>query len=155
MQGWALYKYGKVQEAIDMLVEVLKERENLDATYYRSAPYIKKPAGWKNPSRCSKRAVSNLPTNYDIFFNYIKTLIAARQYQEVIAVLAETNYPQMELDPEIWNKLGLAYARTDQPAKAVEAYEQALALDERYPELNYNLGDVYQALASKNETIVS
>ncbi len=150
MQGWALYKDGMVQEAVDMLLEVLKERENLDATYYRLGAIYKETGRNEESLQVLKAGVSNLPTNYDIFSNYVKTLTAARQYQEVISVLTEKNYPQMELDPEIWNQLGLAYSRTDQPAKARDAYEQALALDERYPELNHNLGDVYQTLAIQN-----
>ena len=41
---------------------------------------------------------------------------------------------------QAWNYLGLAYHRTDQPAKAVAAYRKALALNQNLAEAHFNLG---------------
>jgi arylsulfatase A-like enzyme/Flp pilus assembly protein TadD len=147
IQGWDLYKKGRVSEATQILEQVLEERDNIDIAYYRLGTIYRENGRIEDCLKVLRAGVTHLPTNYDIFFNFIKNLLGVRRYSEVISMFRDAGYPQIEFDPEIWNNLGLAYARSNQYPQAVKAYEQALALDERYPELNHNLGDAYQALA--------
>lgn len=52
------------------------------------------------------------------------------------------------LQPILWNNLGLAYAKTNRPDDALNAYNQALQLDKNYIDAKYNLA--FAQLAKKD-----
>jgi choline-sulfatase len=73
---------------------------------------------------------------------------AQKNYREAARQLAKA----MELGLEeatLYNFLGICYSRTDQLAKAVKAYRQALEMDSGLAEAHLNLGYAYQRMGQK------
>ncbi len=67
------------------------------------------------------------------------------------------SFREVEFDPEVWNKLGIAYAKKGEFKEAIKAYEKGLSLDNRDPELYNNVGNVYYSfgLQTKDSYVLS
>lgn len=63
--------------------------------------------------------------------------------KEVITAISTRSFLQMDIDPEIWNFLGLAYWNKGNLENAQEAYEKSISLDNEYPISYNNLGSLY------------
>ena len=97
-----------------------------------------------------REGLSNVSGDYDIYRNYVKILVRARKYDEIIDNFHEDIYQEVSLDPEIWNNLGFAYSMKEQWDNAIAAYNRALSLDQNYAQVYFNLGEAYFSLAIKN-----
>jgi tetratricopeptide (TPR) repeat protein len=141
---------GKVGEAEQLLKNIIKERKDIGIAYFRLANlYL--DAGKKDEAiETLKLGLVNVPGDYDIYRSYIKILLRARKFDELIENFYEESYSAISVDPEMWNDVGLAYANTGQWDKAIEAYGRALSLDTKYVEAHFNLGDTFLSLASRN-----
>lgn len=53
-------------------------------------------------------------------------------------------------EADAWNNRGTAYAESNQPHRAIEAYEQAIRIWPNYGDAWYNLGMVLPTLTSRN-----
>jgi arylsulfatase A-like enzyme/Tfp pilus assembly protein PilF len=152
-QAMDLYSQGKTGPAIEILEGIIKERKDINIVYNRLAILYQKEKRLDKALEILKEGLKNLPSNYEIFGNYIKLLRAAGQPQEVVRLFGSARFPEAELDPEIWSNLGFAYARLGDSDKAVKAYEQALSLDSRYAEAYYNLGDTLYSQAVQKKSL--
>jgi tetratricopeptide (TPR) repeat protein len=65
-------------------------------------------------------------------YSYVTSLLSEGQNDEVIAVINACRLNQKEIDPEIWNFLGLAYWNKKQIPEAQRAYERSISLDKKY-----------------------
>jgi tetratricopeptide (TPR) repeat protein len=148
-QAVKLYQKGKVQEGIELLKKVIKEKKSLDSAYYNLAVLYEWEGRRKDALEVLKLGLENIPSSYELFFNYVSFLIKADFFEEVLRVFKEKRFPQMESDPELLNNQGLAYSRTGDLEKAIEIYEKALALDSQFPALHNNLGTAYLSLSLK------
>ena len=70
---------------------------------------------------------------------------AAQQYEIMVE-----HAPPSELLP-LYKTLGFLYTKSDQPEKAVSAYLSAANLDQKDPNLHYNLSALYERLGQQNE----
>lgn len=52
-----------------------------------------------------------------------------------------------------WYSLGIAYSKVDQPAKTIEAYQQALRINPEHAEAWFNLGCTYSKTGQSADTI--
>ena len=95
--------------------------------------------------------MEQFPSSYETFIDYIKTLNNASKYSQVIKAIDESDFTEIDLDPELWYQLGLAYLHLREYSQAIKAYEKTISLDPNYPEVFYNLGEIYLALALKSK----
>jgi tetratricopeptide (TPR) repeat protein len=72
-------------------------------------------------------------------------LIEAGRPDDAILLFESKSFPQVEVDPEIWNTLGIAYGTKKDFAKAIEAFEYAVSLDREYRFSYCNLGRAHLA----------
>jgi len=138
-----LYQAGKVEEAINLLREIITEKKDMDTSYLNLAKIYKEKGELKNALEVLRLALDHLPSSYEIFLTYVSYLLHASQYDVVIDVFEKKEYRRMRFDPEIWNSVGVAYLNRGELEKAVEAFEEAISLDGDYPVVYNNLGNVY------------
>ncbi|MGD2294756.1 MAG: sulfatase-like hydrolase/transferase [Candidatus Aminicenantes bacterium] len=146
----SLYLDGSADEAEEVLRDILIQRKDLGMAYVYLARILRETGQVKNALNVLLPGMKLLPANYDVFIEYIKTLLASGRTDEAIAAFGKAKFREMDLDPEFWNNLGVCYARKKDYDKAIKAYEQAYSLDNSYPQLLSNLGDVYYSLAIQN-----
>lgn len=151
VEAMDLYQKGKVQEAIQLLKWVISERKSLDNAYSNLAILYEKQGHIREALEVLELGFENVPSSYELFFNYVSLLTKAGRPEEIIKISSVKHFPQMENDPEFLNFLGVAYARTEDFAKAIEFYERGLALDNRYPALYNNLGMACFSLSLKTK----
>lgn len=140
-QGWKLVKEGQKDKGIDLLKEVIKERKEIDLAYKHLASIYQEAGDTEEAIIILEKGLDALPTNYDIFAEYIKVLVSAEQYDKAIEAFEKTSLREMEYDPEIWNNLGTAFAKKGRFQNAIEAFEMGLSLDEKHPEMYNNLAN--------------
>lgn len=145
-----LHKEGRTGEAIEILRNVLEKGKTLGIAYIRLSLLYMDQGKTDAALEILRQGLANVPYDYDLFLNYIKTLRHARMFEEVIENFHEESYREIRIDPEIWNIVGFAYAQKKEWDKAVEAYERALSLDDKYMEAHFNLGEAYFEQAVKN-----
>ena len=138
-----LYQAGKVEEAINLLKEIITEKKDMDTSYLSLAIIYKEKGELKNALEVLRMALDYLPSNYEIFLIYVSYLLSAGQYDAVIDVFEKKEYRRMRFDPEIWNSVGAAYLARREIEKAIEAFEEAISLDGDYPVAYNNLGNAY------------
>jgi len=143
MEAQALFRKGDAAAATKLLREILTEREDVDVAYTNLAAVYKAQGRIGDALEVLRLGVERLPDNYEIFLTRISFLTAAGRYPEVIRALESGTLPRQELDPEIWNELGIAYSRTGDPAEAEAAFEKALSLDPDHPAALANMGTLY------------
>ncbi|MBN2245102.1 MAG: tetratricopeptide repeat protein, partial [Candidatus Aminicenantes bacterium] len=139
----ALYQAGKKEQAVDKLKEILTEKMNIDTGYLNLAKIYKETGELGNALEVLQLALDNLPSSYEIFLTYISYLLQAQQYDQVTDIFENKEYHRMRFDPEIWNSAGAAYLNKGQLEKAVDAFKEAISLDQDYPAAYNNLGNVY------------
>ncbi len=150
-EAMVLYEKGKTKEGKELLEKVISEKKDMDMAYQRLAGIYKNEGNIKKGLEVLNLGLENNPTSYYIYSHYIRFLISARMYDEVISTFNEKSFPEIGVDPEIWNNLGAAYLNKDKFDKAIEAIEKALALDSKYAAAFYYLGEAYFFLAGRNK----
>lgn len=149
MRALELGQQGKIDEGIELLESVLKERKNVDTVYSSLAALYKEKGLMKEALGVLKLGLESLPSNYEIFLTYVSFLTSAGQYDEVIRVFGEKSLWKAEHDPEIWNSLGVAHANQGDLEKAITFFEKSLSIDNEYPDAFNNLGSAYLGIFMK------
>ena len=149
---WELFLEGKVYDAMNLVKEVITEREDVDIAYTNLAKMYKEQGKLKEALSVLQMGMEKLPSNYGIIITYVSFLNIAGQYEDILEVLNAKWLPQMEHDPEIWNYLGLAYSNAGNFEDALNALEQALSIDDEFAFAYRNIGNIYlsQFQNSKN-----
>lgn len=141
-KSWELFLEGKVDDAMNLVKEVITERPDVDIAYTNLAKMYKEQGMLKEAVAVLKLGLENMPSNYGVIITYVSFLNLAGQYEEILKILSDLWLPQMEHDPEIWNYLGLAYLNTGDFDKALTALEQALSIDEKFALAYRNIGNI-------------
>ena len=150
-EAMVLYGKGKIKEGKELLERVISEKKDMDIAYLRLAEIYKNEGNIKKALEVLNLGLENIPSSYYIYSNYNKFLIHSRMYDEVIRNFNEKSFPEIDIDPEIWNYLGVAYLKKKNFEKAIEALERALTLDSKYARAFFNLGEAYFYLSNKNK----
>ncbi|MCX6564815.1 MAG: sulfatase-like hydrolase/transferase [Candidatus Aminicenantes bacterium] len=145
-----LFEKGDTRGGIDLLREVIEKNKNLDSAYSNLALLYERQGRIQEALEVLKSGRTAIPSSYELFFNYVSFLEKARLFDEVVKAVGESDFEQVGSDPEMLNELGIAQARRGDLSKAVEIYEQALALDGKFPALYNNLGTAYLSLALRD-----
>ncbi len=156
-EGWKLYKKGQQDEGIKLLRNIIKERKDIDLAYKQLASIYQETGNTEEAIVILEKGLDALPSSYEIFTEYVKALISAQQHEKIISSFEKMNLREAEYDPEIWNDLGTAYAKTGYLNEAIKAFEMGLSLDDKHPELYNNLANACfsQGLQSKDTFIYS
>jgi len=147
MEAQALFRKGEAAAAAGVLRAILAEREDIDVAYTTLAAVYKAQNRIGDALEVLKQGAEKLPDNYEIFLTRVSFLTGAGRYAEVIETFESAALPRLDLDPEIWNELGIAYSRTGRAGDAEAAFERALALDPDHPAASANLGILFLARA--------
>ncbi|MBN2244836.1 MAG: sulfatase-like hydrolase/transferase [Candidatus Aminicenantes bacterium] len=147
--AWKLYQQGKNEEGIKLLKEIINERKDIDLAYKNLASIYQEAGNIDEAVDILEQGIEALPTNYEIFVEYMKVLITAGQYDKVISSFEKSSMREAEYDPVIWNHLGTAYAKKENFEEAIKAFEVGLSLDEKYPELYHNLANAHYSYGFK------
>ena len=142
-EAWELYKEGKQDAGIKLLKEIIEERRNIDLTYKILASIYQEKGNTKEAIVILEQGLKALPSNYEIFIEYMKLLISAQQYDKVVSSFKKMSIREAEYDPAIWNNLGIAYAKKSNFEEAIKAYKMSLSLDDKLPETNNNIANAY------------
>jgi tetratricopeptide (TPR) repeat protein len=145
-QAWSLYKDGKANEGIKLLLEIIKERKDIDMAYRRLADIYQEIGKTKEALTTLEQGFTTVPTSYETFLDYVEMLIEVGQYDRAIGLYDEMSFREVDFDPEVWNKLGTAQAKKGDFEEAIKAYQKGLSLDDRNPELHNNLGNAHYSL---------
>jgi len=149
-KSWELFMEGKTYEAVNLVKEVLTERQDVDIAYTNLAKMYKEQGKMKEALTVLKMGLEKLPSNYGIIITYVSFLNMAGQYDTILEFLKDMWLPQMEHDPEIWNYLGLAYSHTENFTKALTALEKALSIDNKFAFAYRSIGNIYLAKFKKS-----
>ncbi|KKN27362.1 hypothetical protein LCGC14_0865440 [marine sediment metagenome] len=142
-EAWELYKEGKQDAGIKILKEIIKERKDIDSAYKNLAFIYLGKGNTKEAIVILEQGLNALPSNYEIFIEYMRLLISAQQYDKVISSFKKMNIREAEHDPAIWNNLGIAYSNKSNFEEAIKAYKMSLSLDDKLPETNNNIATAY------------
>jgi len=140
-EAWELHKEGKPEAGIKLLKEIIEERKDIDLAYKNLSVIYQEKGNLKEAIVVLEQGLDACPSNYEIYIEYMKLLISARQYDKVISSVEEMSIREAEHDPAIWNNLGIAHAKKGNFEEAIKAYETGLSLDDKLPELNNNLAN--------------
>ncbi|UCE43080.1 MAG: sulfatase-like hydrolase/transferase [Candidatus Aminicenantes bacterium] len=151
-QAWEFFLDGKVRDGMDLVKEVITEREDIDIAYTNLARMYKEQGKLKDALSVLKTGMEKLPSNYGVIVTYVNFLNIAGQYEDIIEVLSDRWLPQMEHDPEIWNYLGLAYSNTGDFENALHALEQALSIDDKFALAFKNIGNIHLSQFQKSKS---
>lgn len=142
---------GKIDAGIKLLKRIIEERKDVDVAY-KNLAFIYSALGEETKAIDTlEQGLAALPSNYEILIEYMRMLISAEQYDKVLKSFEKANIREAEYDPAIWNNIGVAYAKKGNFEEAVKAYEMGLALDDKLPELNNNLGNAYLSFALESK----
>lgn len=90
-----------------------------------------------------------LPDDVDIVINLGGAYVMQGRYNKAVTVLEQATQIDAT-NPMLWTNLAAAYlgnldlSGPQQQARAIDAYERALALDPSAPNVHYNLGLIYK-----------
>ena len=136
-------KEGKQEAGITLLRGIIRERTNIDLAYKVLASIDQEKGNTEEAINVLEQGLKALPSNYEIFIEYMKLLLSAQQYDKVIGSFERTSMRESEHDPAIWNNLGAAYYGKGNYEEAIKAYKTGLSLDAKLPELFNNLANAY------------
>ena len=141
-----LCKEDKVQEGIDLLKEVITERKNVPVAYTNLAFVYRRLGRLNDALEVLKLGLESLPSNYDIFSDYVNDLFETGQYDTLIKLFEETNLRQMDYDPMLWIPLGNSYMIKGDFQNTLRAYDKSISIDKKFPLPYHNLGLLYYSI---------
>jgi arylsulfatase A-like enzyme/Tfp pilus assembly protein PilF len=149
MEALELFRAGKPREAAAALKEVIMAKKNISASYLNLALIYGSQKRLDDAIAVLRLGLEAMPENYDIYSQYIASLYEAGRYEEVVKAFGKGAPPQVELDPVIWNYIGLAHLKMGDTQKAQQAYEKSLSIDKEFAVTYNNLGVLYYSIFKK------
>jgi len=149
VKAFRLYKEGNAREAINLLKEVITERNCIGIAYKNLAQIYDEQDRLNDAIEVLELGLEAAPSYYEIFHAYVNLLMRAGRYDKVIEVINTQNSLQMEINPGIWSTLGLAYWSKGNLSDAKKAYEKSISMGSKLPVPFSNLGALYFFLYQK------
>ena len=143
VKATSLYNDGKTENAIRLLNETITERKDIGIAYKMLADIYDKEGRIDDALMVLREGLEAVPSYYENFYAYVTLLLSLGRYDEVISMILESRFLKKEIDPEIWNFLGLAYWNKGQIPEALRAYERSISLDEKYAVAYNNLATLH------------
>lgn len=143
LEALELFNKGKPGEAVEILKEILTAKRNISTAYLSLASVYGRQGRLDDAVEVLRTGLAALPENYYICSEYFASLYRAGRFEQVIADFDSFRPPQSELDPVIWNYVGLAYEKKGEVMKAKGFYEKSLSIDPKFAVTYKNLGTLY------------
>jgi len=138
----ALNDKGRVEDSIELLTELIKEKKEMERVYLYLLHIYKTQRQPEKSLELMVEGHKNNPDSFDIVTAYGILLIEKGELDKGIEMFQKA-LTSIDFDPMVWNYLGLAFWRKGQEQKALEHYRQALALDDSFAMTYANLGGLY------------
>jgi arylsulfatase A-like enzyme/Flp pilus assembly protein TadD len=151
VEATSFFREGNTEDAIRLLKEIITERKDIGIAYKILADIYDKEDRTTDALMVLKEGLEAVPSYYENFYSYVTLLLSLGRYEEVIAVIHANRLLKKEIDPEIWNFLGLAYWNTGQMPEAQRAYEKSISLDRKYSVAFNNLATLHLYLFKERE----
>jgi len=136
---------GKKAQSINLLNQIIQEKKDFSEAYtYLS--YIYRSKGQMGEAlKVMEDGFNKNPKNYSILSGYGILLVREEKLDKAIEVLQKA-LALYDLDPEVWNYLGVAYWRKGDYQKALKLYQKAVSLDDTQAIIFSNLGALYLSI---------
>ena len=141
-QAMGAYHKGNVDEGIEILQKIVRERKDFDQAYAYLATLYKVKRDYRKAVEILREGYQNCPTSYKVITTFGIFLTEVREYEAAIQILQE-GLKLIDYDPDLWNYLGVAYWRKGDLDEALEAFGKSLSLDHNYSIAFNNTGSVY------------
>ncbi len=139
---------GKLAESIYLLNSIIKERKDFGKAYERLAHIYRSQGMVEEALQVMAEGYKNNPQNYALVSGYGILLVQEGRIEPGIEVLQEA-LNLFDLDPEVYNHLGIAYWKKGDWANSARAYERALNLDPHDALIVNNYATLYLTIATK------
>jgi arylsulfatase A-like enzyme/Flp pilus assembly protein TadD len=141
-QAMGAYHKGNVDEGIEILEKIVRERKDFDQAYAYLATLYKAKRDYRKAVDILREGYRNCPTSYKVITTFGIFLTEVREYEAAIQILGE-GLKLIDYDPDLWNYLGVAYWRKGDLDEALDAFDKSLALDHNYSIAFNNMGSVF------------
>jgi arylsulfatase A-like enzyme/Flp pilus assembly protein TadD len=141
-KAMGMYHKGNVDEGIDILQKIVRERKDFDQAYAYLATLYKVKRDYKRAVEILKEGYRNCPTSYKVITTFGIFLTEVHEYDAAIQIL-QHGLELIDYDPDLWNYLGVAYWRKGDLDEALETFDRSLSLDHNYSIAFNNKGSVY------------
>ena len=148
-RAMAFYNSGKIDKAVKLLTELIRNREDFDLAYCRLAEIYKSQGNFKKAIEILEKGFSYNPQSYFIIADYGILLVETGKLDKAIKIL-KRGLNSWSYDAELWNYLGVAYWKKGNYKEARNSYEKALSFDSNYSKVFNNLGSLYLSIFIKN-----
>jgi len=147
----ALYKRGRVKEAMNNLKDIITETKKIPQAYSHLATLYAELGRGNEAIEIMKMGREFLPENYKIFADYINYLYEAGRIDEVVAAFEEGDFIQVETDPMVWNVVGISYMKRGDTETAKKYLEKSISIDRKFAIPYNNLGTLYLSLMKRRD----
>lgn len=145
MDAIRLYSEGKVEDAIPLLEEVVKQRPEFVQAYTTLATMYRVIGKFDKAEELLRRGLKYNPEDNSLLSTLAITLTEKGEPEKAIPLFKKA----LKIDPldeDAWNSLGIAYWRTGKFDEAMKAYKKALSIDADDPMVFTNIGSLFLSM---------
>ena len=143
IETYLLRESGEAERGISLLEMMMKEPLCIDQVYIYLARLLQETGRLRRALEVIKAGYERFPESYEALRLYSDYLVEAQEFATVIALLEAENAVNMDQDPYVWLHLGIAYMNSNDIEKAIQAFEQAVAIDNEYVDALQSLGALH------------
>ncbi len=142
--------YAEFRDEFDRQIEYVDAKDEAAFLWDRLGHWAQDEADWAEAERCFRKAYDLAGGHYGYCLGTALNFLG--RFEESLPILRE-QAKGIQPDAMSWFQLGAAYGELGQSARAIEAYEKALALDPDYDLAMFNLGGVHWNSGKKIEAL--
>ncbi|MGH9586056.1 MAG: tetratricopeptide repeat protein, partial [Acidobacteriaceae bacterium] len=142
--------YAEFRDEFDRQIEHVDGKDEAAFLWDRLGHWAQDEADWAEAERCFRKAYDLAGGHYGYCLGTALNFLG--RFEESLPILRE-QAEGVQPDAMSWFQLGAAYGDLGQSARAIEAYEKALALDPDYDLAMFNLGGVHWNSGKKIEAL--
>lgn len=145
MDAIRLYSEGKVEEAIPLLEEIVRQRPEFVQAYTTLATMYRVTGQLDKAEELLRKGIKHNPEDNSLLSTLGITLTEKGEPEKAIPFLKKA----LKIDPtdeDAWNSLGIAYWRTGKFDEAMKAYKKALSIDADDPMVFTNIGSLFLSM---------
>jgi len=142
MKALSLFSEGKLQESINLLEKIIKERKDFTTAYAYLANIYHEIGELNLAINTLREGIKTSPRNFDLNAKLGIYLVETDNSIEALNYIKKA-LEIFDKDAESWNYLGIAYWKLGKYNEAEKAYQKSLEIDQDYPSALNNLGTLY------------
>jgi arylsulfatase A-like enzyme/Flp pilus assembly protein TadD len=137
---------GRIPESVRLLEDIIGKRNNFIKAYENLYQIYISQGLIEEGLQVLKRGFDANPENFTMVSNYGGALIKQGREDRGAQILEQALF-LFDMDPEVWNLLGVAYWKRKDFDRALDFYQKALSLDPGDAIININIGSCYVEMA--------